>query len=145
MTQDQANPTTEQPERLTFDQAIAEKLKQAATLILAEHPEVRTVACVVDYYGELNDANVQFGVWLGENGTVMSPDQAVGSLFATLKLAHQQLQVAVQIASNMREKIVVLGAEINKRYAELQQLSGGTTPASGPQEKTEEVRPDAGG
>lgn len=144
---DQANPETpSQPERLTFDLAICEKLKQAAMQVLASHPEVRTVACVVDYYGDLNDADVQFGIWLGEHGTVMAPDQALGSMFATLKLWNQQFQTAVQLAANMRQKIEVLGAEINNRYAELQKLSGGdSAPAAGSEEEKKEVRPQADG
>lgn len=147
MTQDKnpESPENRKPERPTFDLAIAEKLRDAAVKVLTDHPEVRTVACIVDYHGNLNDADIQFGVWLGEDGTIMKPDQALGSMFATLKLFHQQLQTSVQLSVNMRRTLEVLGTEINKRYAELQKLSGGDPVAAGGAEEAPPVQPEAPG
>jgi len=56
---------TENPQpperRPPFDKAIAEHVKETFKEILTKFPEVRSLAASVDYYGTLNDAQVNSG------------------------------------------------------------------------------------
>ena len=91
--------------------------------ILSRYPEARTIAAVVDYHGLLNDAEINKGVWLGENGAVKSPDEIFGSLLQTLRLFESQFGRAVELVTQFIEHVEVLGAESVKRHEELKSLN----------------------
>ena len=74
-----------------FDQAVAEAFRQAGVAALQQHPELRAVAVTFDWHGQLNEAAVQHGLWLGRSGPVSQLDEIVGSLRQTLSMAQYQL------------------------------------------------------
>lgn len=112
---DAAPPTPAGP-AAPFDQRACDYLRQAHALVLANVPEARGVASTVDYYGQLNDANVQKGVWTGAGGgEVATMDGALGALFQTIRLAEAQLLRAERLAHELRAEI----QELSRRALEL--------------------------
>ena len=118
----------------TFDEAACETLRAACASVIQSHPEVRTVSASVDFYGTLNDAQVQKGVWIGESGMVTAPDAILGSTMQTLRLLEEQIGRLFQVAGGMRESLQVLGEELVKKSKELAELEEGSDddePAAG--------------
>jgi len=76
---------------LTFDVAVCERLKAAFTDIFLNHPEVKCLAASICWNGELNEANINHGVWLSADGPVQSPDGVIGSVYQTLRLLDEQM------------------------------------------------------
>ncbi len=106
----------------TFDVAVCLKLRRAFAEILAAHPEVRSLACSVDWNGPLNEANVMHGVWLGEDGIVSRPDAVFGSIAQTMRILDTQFTRAVELNNHLREQLAVLATEATKRNEEVQRL-----------------------
>jgi hypothetical protein len=107
-----------------FDEAACEALRQACVSVIQDHPEVRSVAATVDYYGALNDAVVQKGIWLGEEGVVTTPDAILGSTMQTLRLLEEQIGRLFQVAGSMKESLQVLGEELVKKSKEVEGAEG---------------------
>ncbi|MCI0421518.1 MAG: hypothetical protein L0312_20215 [Acidobacteria bacterium] len=124
----------EQP--LPFDAAACERIRNCFAEVLLRHPEVRSLSATIDYYGALNDAKINHGVWIGANGAVEQPDAIFGSLFQTLKILNIQLERGLALTEHLREQAQVLGAEVVKRHEELKGSGGarGTQvePSAGP-------------
>jgi hypothetical protein len=112
----------EQTPRPTFDAAICELLRSAALDILSRYPEARSIAAVVDFHGALNDAEVNKGIWLGENGPVKNPAEIFGSIFQTLRLLESQVGRAVELVQQLKDHAELLGSEVVKRSEELKQI-----------------------
>ena len=106
-------------DRLPFDKAAISTMRATALNVIAAHAEVRSVIVVIDYAGELNEANVDKGLWVGEDGAVTKIDAIHGSIGNTVAVLEQLFLRAAQHAQNMREQVMVLGKEIIKRKAEL--------------------------
>ena len=145
-----------QEKKPTFDVAVCERLRHAIVDVLAGFPEVRSIACSVDYHGSLNDADINKGIWLGEGGPVTAPDAIFGSVFQTLRILETQCARALQLMESMRENVEVLGSEAVKRHEEIQRLDaqiearkeqlrglGAAAPAAG-QEEAQEGQGEAG-
>jgi len=84
----------------TFDAEICRRFTELGEQLLAQHPELRSFAVVLDYQGSLNDAQVMKGVWRGRQGLVKGLDELYGSLVQTQRLAavqHQRLLQYVQL------------------------------------------------
>ena len=107
---------------VTFDEAACEALRQAIVQVIQEHPEVRSVAVTLDYKGALNDATVQKGLWLGEEGVVTAPDAILGSTMQNLRMLEEQLGRMFQVAGGMRESLQVLGEELVSKNEEKESL-----------------------
>lgn len=108
--------------RQTFDVAICEELRKAAISVLAKYPEARSIAAMVDYHGGLNDADINKGIWLGENGNNKSFVEVFGGLFQTLRLLEGQLSLASKMIENLREQAEVIGSEVVKKSEELKKI-----------------------
>lgn len=121
MTQNQPDQPEPTP-RPTFDAAICEELRATALNILSRYPEARSIAAVVDFHGALNDAEVNKGIWLGENGPVKNPAEIFGSIFQTLRLLESQVGRAVELVQQLKDHAELLGSEVVKRSEELKQL-----------------------
>lgn len=127
---------------------MCERIRVAFQDVFLHHPEVKTLSATITWNGNLNDAQILHGIWLGPDGPVSTPDGIVGSLYQTLKMLDEQagrglnfvgyLQEQVQVlgteATNKHEELKTLEAQIAERRAELQALYGEATqgPADGP-------------
>lgn len=101
----------------TFDQRACAFLRQAHALIFASCPEARSVASVVDYYGNLNDAQIQKGVWHSDQGEVVNADAIFGSMFQTLRLMEEQFHRAIGVGARLRQEAANLSL-YNKQLLE---------------------------
>lgn len=120
-------------ERKTFDQQITDELSDAFQQILLRHPEVRSLAGVIDYRGSLNEApNLPRAIWRDENGAVQNPDAVFGMIFQTLQLVKLQLDRAVAIANNLQERVLLLGSELVRHHDENSTSGPRTNPADPP-------------
>lgn len=108
--------------RQTFDVAISEQLRTTILDILAKFPEARAIAAIVDYHGSLNDADVNKGVWIGENGDHKTLTEVFGGIAQTLRMLDLQIGVANTLYSRFRENMTVLGTEIVRQHAEIKAL-----------------------
>lgn len=77
-----------------FDERIAMVLRDTLNELLAAYPMVRGISCAVDYYGRLNDADVNKAVWITRKGPdgKMPADALAGALMQTLRLADLQFE-----------------------------------------------------
>lgn len=97
--------------QVPFDQEVCHVLRQAASVIFARHPEARSVAAVVDYFGALNDANIQKGIWVSPHGPVDTPDGVFGSMFQQLRMLEEQFARAIGYAQQLREDVQSMATE----------------------------------
>lgn len=117
-----SQPSQVPPEQPTFDQAITQRLREAALDVLSAHPELRSVCVAFDYKGMLNDAKIVGGLWIGANGPVNELAAVFGSINQTLKLLEQQCSTAYAVVQHLRDQAGVLGKEIESRHATLQEV-----------------------
>lgn len=109
------NQTQPAPESLPFDKRAADQARQFANELIASTPELRGVAVVFDYTGDLNDANVNAAIWQARDG--QWPYAAlVGVTMQTLKL----LDVLHARLSGM---LVSLREELVSELTKAQQLA----------------------
>lgn len=121
-----SNDPTQTPEpetpRATFDEMVCERLRLAFTDVFLHHPEVKCLAATVCWNGNLNDAQINHGIWLGPDGPVQAPDGVIGSVFQTLKMLDEQMGRGMQLAQFFRDQITTLGNEALKKHEELQEV-----------------------
>lgn len=119
----QTAPATGSPEpRPPFDVAVIDRLQAAVRDVLLNHPEVAAVAASVVWGGNLNDADITHGVWLGADGPVSTPAGIYGSIQQTMKMLGVQFGRAEQYAEHLQDQARVLGAEAIAKHEELQAL-----------------------
>jgi hypothetical protein len=82
-----------------------------------QHGDVlRSVVIVFDYYGALNDADVNHAIWQGPQGTVTTPDGVVGSISSTMKY----LEIAMRRLYQLRGLIAEELLQTEKKLLEVQ-------------------------
>ena len=115
-------PQTQRPE--PFDVRACAILREAHAVIYAQCPEVRSIGSTLDYFGHVNDANVQKGIWSSENGPVQAVDAIFGSMFQTMRLLENQFSAAVEVAAAMRAEAEALASaniELRKEREAIQE------------------------
>lgn len=115
-------PGKSQTERPSFDEVIVAKMRTCFQGIFADHPEVATIAATISWRGGLNEARVLHGLWLGENGIVVRPDEIFGSIEQCMKMLVQQVSRAGELTEHLRETVEVLGTEATKKHEELKEV-----------------------
>jgi hypothetical protein len=121
---EEANQGQQAEKKLPFDQFACAVLRQAHAAIFAHCPEVRSVGSTLDFYGALNDAPVQKGVWSSDHGPVDTADGIFGSMFQTLRLMEEQFGKAIELGAQMRDDIQALTEENVKLREINEQLQG---------------------
>ena len=106
----------------TFDMKVCERVRRCFAETLAAHPEVRRLACSIDWSGDLNDAKIMHGVWLGASGIVAAPDAVYGSITQTLRMLDIQCSRALELNQHLREQCSVLATEVINRNGEIERL-----------------------
>lgn len=101
---------------------MAERLRLCIQDIVLHHPEVKAVAASVAWQGDLNDANINHGVWLGVDGPVLTPDGIFGSIQQTLKMLGEQFGRADQLVGHYQDRGQLLGQELVAKHEELETL-----------------------
>lgn len=114
--------TPETPQRMTFDEQVCERLKEAFRDVFLKHPEVKCLSASIVWNGSLNDANILHGVWLGPDGPVGTPDAVVGSIHQTMRMLDEQLGRGMELSAYMQERIQVLGTETVRKNEELEKV-----------------------
>jgi len=104
------------PEEQLADRVATSKLRLAAEEVLLTVPEVRTVLCVVDYRGPINDLpDFLSAAWVGDGpgGTVTDPAAMIGTAYNTMRtLRHvvdrieQYVQALEKDAINVSKQIL---------------------------------------
>jgi hypothetical protein len=119
-----AAPDDPQPEERqpTFDEAVVAELGETAKRVLARHPEVRGVACTVDYFGALNDADVNYAVWIGRDGVVSKADGIVGGAFQQVKLLGLMFERGLKMATALRDALTSLSKQVADEHEKLEAL-----------------------
>ena len=93
----------------TFDREVMERLRRACDDVCLHHPEVKAIAAVVTWNGELNDAALHHALWRGaDGGPVVDAAGIVTGLFQTLKLLEMQFARAGALAVEMRDRVLAL-------------------------------------
>lgn len=85
-----------------FDAQIGQKIGAFFQELLEQHPEIRTLAAVIDYRGALNDAPLLNAVWRGRDQGTKSYDSISGSIAQTLALLHHQVAVLTKSIADQR-------------------------------------------
>jgi hypothetical protein len=112
------------PERLPFDKALAKKFQDVIQEALLDHPELRSVAVVFDFVGDLNDGGADRGVWIGEDGPVRTLEGIHGSIAQMLRMSEMMFVRAQALSNQMREDAAVIGQELVRRQKQLEDGSG---------------------
>lgn len=84
-------PADELRPRPPFDEALQEAFRQLSFHSFLEYPELRSVVVVFDYAGELNEAPIRKGFWVGPHGKVQDYAALVGSFRQTLAMLKLQM------------------------------------------------------
>lgn len=79
--------------RMSFDREIVAVFAEAATRAFLR-PELRSVTVVLDYVGNLNSADVPFGLWLSPDGPVTDPAAISGSMQQLARMVGLQCERA---------------------------------------------------
>lgn len=120
------------PDRKPFDQAVADELRAACQEVLLRHPEIGALAVVINWVGDLNDAKITHGIWLGANGDVTSLEGIMGSSAQTLKLLDWMLARAFQLQQSLRTTGITLAQEVARlSEAKKQMETRGAAPPGG--------------
>lgn len=125
----------EKQARPQFYQDIVQRIVDVFGQLLTAHPELRTLAAVIDYRGVLNDSGVPSAVWIGERGAPTRPDEVFGSMFQTVKLVDKQIASAWDMIKAMRDVMQSASAAVVAKRQELSDL----------EKKIAEVRADSAG
>jgi serine/threonine protein phosphatase PrpC len=115
--EEQGNDKQGQP-RLPFDEALCQKFRELINDSFNRHPELRSVAVVFDYHGGLNSAQVNKGLWLGENGAVKDIASVFSSLRNLMAMAETQFGRAVAVEEALRTQVTLLTQELTNRAKE---------------------------
>jgi hypothetical protein len=116
-----SSPATDRPPEPPFDAAVAEELRRALDEVMLRHPEVKNLAAVVCWHGNLNDAAISHAVWVdAAGGPVATADGVLGAAHQTLRLLDHQLGRALEVAHRLRQDVVADHAERKRLDAELQ-------------------------
>ena len=113
-----------------FHEVILPKLQAAIADIAKEHPEVRTIIGLIDWTGELNNANLPFIAFGRKDGQLNIADllgqhNQVHAFYLQLTAAlRQQL-------NNMAEKVVIGLNETQQKDQRIQQLEAELASAKG--------------
>ncbi len=108
---------------MTFDVAVCERLRAAFADVFLNHPEVKALATSICWNGNLNDARIMHGIWLGgDGGPVQTAEGVIGSAFQTLKMLDEQVGRAVDLVSYFRDQLRAVGPEIVAKNEELKRL-----------------------
>ena len=110
----------ERAAQLPFDEALVAKFNDTIQRALTDHPELRSVAVVFDYTGNLNEAPIKAGIWKGEDGHVVGAGAIIGSIQQMLKVLGQQFVRVQGLEQGMREELTIIGQELVKRKKELE-------------------------
>lgn len=114
---EQTKDTTESPGRMTFDVAVCERLRAAFHDVFLHHPEVKCLAASITWNGNLNDADIMHGLWLGsDGGPVTTVDGLIGSAFQTLKMWDEQVGRAMKVVAYLKDQVQVLGPEVVDKH-----------------------------
>jgi hypothetical protein len=89
-----------------FDVTVCHKLKDACADVLAKHPEVNNIACIISWNGNLNDADINHGIWLGDSGPVNSANGIVGAMYQSLRMLEIQLRRASDLTRQLENKLI---------------------------------------
>lgn len=119
-----AAPSQTPPERPpTFDEAVCSEIRAAFHDIVLRHPEVKALATSVCWHGDLNDARINHGVWLGDDGGPVNDIAGIiGSAYQTLKVLDQQVGHGLAFVNALREQVIVLSQEIGRKNEEIEGL-----------------------
>jgi hypothetical protein len=112
-------PADKETERQTFDQALTEQFRKHIHDAISAHPELRSVAVVFDYGGNLNDANVLKGVWQGEKGPVSDIPSVMGSITNGMAILSHQTQRLGQINKALQDDLIAVSRTLIQRRQEL--------------------------
>lgn len=122
-------PEQPETEKVQFDEHLCNAQKELALALFQQFPMLRSIGVTFDYYGALNDAQVQKGVWMSDKGPVSSADAIFGSMFQTLRLLQEQFARAIDYGAHLRESVEVMTIEsvrlhndIQEKTTELQRL-----------------------
>lgn len=122
-------PQPPETEKMQFDEQLCQFQKELALGMFQQFPMLRSIGVTFDFYGNLNDAQIQKGVWMSDKGPVSSADAVFGSMFQTLRLLQEQFGRAIDIGADLRRSIEVMTVEsvrlhnaIQEKSAELQRL-----------------------
>lgn len=105
---------------LPFDEQVAEEALEAISAIIAKHPEVECMSMSVCWKGELNDAKITHGVWVGRDGVVGTLPGIVGSMMQTLKMLDEQARRGMDFVQMLRKTAVGEAAALVRRHNETQ-------------------------
>ena len=114
-------PPEEAANKLPFDKAALEKLRGCINECLTEHPELRSVVVVLDYHGTLNNSDVDKGIWIGTDGSVIRPEAVFGSIDNTMKILEVMFGRSVSMVEGIKEQAHVVMHELRKRRTESEQ------------------------
>lgn len=103
---------SETPWKEGIDTQICETLSQHAMRAIEANPQVRSMAIVVDYYESGRRDGLKELVWLGPGRLPNRPEEVVGSLMRTLKLAQIQLLALQDLSERMANEVGALGKEV---------------------------------
>ena len=118
----EANNQIPQPQThpLTFDQAVTAELKTACQDIMLRHPEVGDLAVAINWKGNLNDAAIHHGLWIGRNGQVADLAGIFGSSGQAIKLLQTMLERAFNSYQSLRATSLKLGEIIHEQQKEVE-------------------------
>lgn len=104
-----------------FDQQIGEELTKAITDVLTRHCDVlRSVGVFFDYHGNLNDADITKGIWLGPEGPVGTPAGIFGSLGSCTNLLGTILDRAMRLSQHLKDQTAQALAELKRVQEQIQ-------------------------
>jgi hypothetical protein len=119
------------PDRPTFDQTVIDKLREAVQSIILETPEVKTVSATVCWQGDLNNAKILHGVWIGANGVVSQADEIFGSAWQTMRMLKEQVNRAEEMLTWLQDRFQALAAEVPRHEQAKEEAKEGSTRGPG--------------
>ena len=139
MANDEAAAPPEEATMGAFYKSAMAKMDKAATGVIADHPEIRSVVIVFDYAGSLNELNIRCSAWIGAKGIVTDPSAIVGAVNNVLMTALSLVARGGMTAQSMRDELLQVAKELLAKRKELSEInaqldsakSGGTGAGSG--------------
>ena len=99
-----------------FDQKVAIEFGALTTSLMKEHPELRSVAVVFDWGGELNAGAIP-GMWSDREG-MMSPGNC-GAIVGSIQQLTKMLLIQTQMNIRM---VTVIGETAAQKMTQLEQI-----------------------
>lgn len=106
----------------TFDVVVCAKIRDCFAEILHTHPEVRGLACSIDWTGQMNET-LNHGVWMSRDGVVSRPEGVIGGMLQTLRMLDAQWARAVALHQAMQEQLTVLATQAEQLSRKVVELS----------------------